>query len=236
MQARKKLAGAFIVVCAIALLSYRYWPQPSTEIPAKTGATNSTTGQPQTTDSSSDQEQVLVDQALQKLAQRGLYDSAARKNCLSFFLEEDDPKAIDIAVRELHDAAQNCPGDPGVAPIRARYRVAKQGTDIEVYEPAEAGFKLLTDCDVLEYQAYAIAEEIKDPAPGLNRIVKSGRSYFHSAPHPSCKSTQAFLVQGDQFKPQHQYKDFTKILYTHPKTQELTSGWILTADMAATPD
>ncbi|MFZ6875350.1 hypothetical protein ACO0LF_25065 [Undibacterium sp. Di27W] len=236
MQARKKLAGALIVVCAIALLSYRYWPQGSTETPARTDATKSTKGQSKATDSSGDKEQALVEQALQKLAQRGLYDTAARKSCLSFFLEEEGQDAIDIAVHELHDAAQNCPGDPAVAPIRARYRVAKQGAAIEIYEPAEAGFKLMTDCDVLEYQAYAIAEEIKDPAPGLNRITKNGRSYFHSAPHPSCKSTQAFLVQGDNFKPQHQYKDFTKILYTHPKTQELTSGWILTADMAATPD
>ena len=46
--------------------------------------------------------------------------------CLRFEMDEAHSDYAVITVREHHDPAVDCPGDPGTAPLRAIYRVLKE--------------------------------------------------------------------------------------------------------------
>lgn len=183
----------------------------------------------------------LFEAAMQKLAKRGLYDTPARQECLIFDSENENTEVagqneIDIVIRELHDESKNCPGDPNVAPFVARYRIALEQDQIAVYDPAEADYQPLSECDVLAYQAFARPVQYTERNLSRMQVSQPGRSYFHSAPDAQCKQANKFIVGGDKLEANYQFKQYTYVHYTHPKTSERTYGWILTSDLVALTD
>lgn len=230
MSLKKQFVGAGIVLGALALLLARYLPASKLQPEPETTLTQP--GPPKSKVALNEAEQQAnLDYALQKLAQRGLYGNAESRRCLQFFYDADDQQAIELSVRELHDEARDCPGDPNTAPIVARYRVARQSDEIAIYQVIEGDYKVLDQCDVLEYQAYSDSNGMTPMAAGSYRISSASPSYFHSAPAAECKIAQAALNPGDVIQAQHRYKQFTKVIYTHPKSREVMSGWILSSNL-----
>ncbi len=230
MSLKKQFVGAGIVVGALALLLARYLP--ATKLQHEPETTLTQPGPPKAKAALNEAEQQAdLDLALQKLAQRGLYVNTESRRCLQFFYDADDKQAIELSVRELHDDARNCPGDPNTAPIVARYRVARKSDEIAIYQVIEGDYKVLDQCDVLEYQAYSDSNGMTPVAAGNYRISASGPSYFHSAPAPQCKLAQSSLMPGDVIQAQHRYKQFTKVMYIHPQSREILSGWILSSSI-----
>ncbi len=184
------------------------------------------------------QSQAGLEQALKKLQNRGLYNTPERQRCILFDTEtvdqdRKDQLSIDLVVRELHDPEKNCAGDPNVAPVLARYRVALASADIGLYNAAEDEYQVLSDCDVLAYQAFAEPKRYTVAVAEHMQVYQAGRSHFHSAPDLSCKLPQKFVVQGDKLRADYQFQDFTRVSYTHPKTSEVSFGWILSRDLIA---
>lgn len=50
--------------------------------------------------------------------------------CLRFEMDKTHSDYTVIAVREHHDPAVGCPGDPGTAPLRALYRILKKDSTV----------------------------------------------------------------------------------------------------------
>jgi hypothetical protein len=87
-------------------------------------------------------QQVSEQQALDLLVKQLKAHRVADLDCLGFMDESDHPangKADqwDFAAHEIHD--ERCGGDPGVSPVRNRYRVDATGK-VLVYNAAEADY------------------------------------------------------------------------------------------------
>ncbi|MCS0629547.1 hypothetical protein NX786_09395 [Telluria mixta] len=87
-------------------------------------------------------EQVSEQQALDLLVKQLKAHRVADLDCLSFMDESDHPangKADqwDFAAHEIHN--ERCGGDPGVSPVRDRYRLDAAGK-VLVYNAAEADY------------------------------------------------------------------------------------------------
>jgi hypothetical protein len=67
-------------------------------------------------------------------------EKAAGTKCDSFMVDESTDAGFVIAQREKH--GDGCPGDPETSPVRARFRVARDGK-IEKYDAVEDSWKPL---------------------------------------------------------------------------------------------
>ena len=86
--------------------------------------------------------QISERQALDLLVKRLKAHKVEDLDCLSFMSESDPPANAraaqwEFAAHEIHD--ERCGGDPGVAPVRDRYRVDAAGK-VLVYNVAEADY------------------------------------------------------------------------------------------------
>lgn len=74
-----------------------------------------------------------------------LKDTAPNLNdpCLKFEIDEAHSDYAVIAVREHHDPAVDCPGDPGTAPLRAIYRVLKEDYTVLKMNYATGDYELI---------------------------------------------------------------------------------------------
>lgn len=59
-----------------------------------------------------------------------------------------------------------------------------------------------------------------------HKITGKGRAYFYAHPSDSCREKDTFVIPGDQLIAYETYKDFTYVMYIHPRTGVDTSGWI----------
>ena len=63
--------------------------------------------------------------------------------CISFSIEDQQPKYFEIALREKHGGS--CPGDPDTAPILDRFRVNSETGAISWYSAIEDDYEPYSD-------------------------------------------------------------------------------------------
>lgn len=173
-------------------------------------------------DAKSQHEGAMIDMAIGKIKKAGLYASSESLNCLSFGIEDEDDSFVDIVIREVHDEARGCGGDPGVAPLRDSFKVAKKTNQVysTLLEP-----QLVDKCFVIEHRLdWQSATKIDQKSNYV--VAKQGKANFYSAPDNSCQ-TQKFIIEGDKFVATYEYHGFIKGNYVNPKTKKETEGWIL---------
>ena len=57
------------------------------------------------------------------------------------------------------------------------------------------------------------------------KVIKSGRLYFHTAPHPDCKDPNVFIIKNDHVTTYTNYNGYDYIMYMS-KSGEPFSGWV----------
>ncbi|MDY0744914.1 hypothetical protein SNE35_10370 [Paucibacter sp. R3-3] len=73
-----------------------------------------------------------------KVRSERLYSSWAKEQCLSFYPEHCDNAVVELAIRELH--SDQCGGDPNTGPVVDRFRVFKQSSRIDWFDPVAAEY------------------------------------------------------------------------------------------------
>lgn len=66
-----------------------------------------------------------------------------QSQCLSYDVEEQSRQWLDVAVREKHGG--ECPGDPTVAPVVERFRVARSPLALGRWDPVNDAY---VECEV----------------------------------------------------------------------------------------
>lgn len=173
-------------------------------------------------------ESAMLDMAIAKIKKTGLYAKEEDLNCLSIGFDGEDNSFVNIEIRESHNPANGCGGDPETSPIRDRFRVAKNTNQVfgGLFDE-----KLVDRCYVLEYKLDSNSFTNLDKKPNYS-VATQGRTNFYSAPDNSCQ-TDSFIVTGDKFVASYEYKGFIKGSYLNPKTKKETTGWILSDALMA---
>jgi len=88
---------------------------------------------------------------------------------------------------------------------------------------AIAGAQPTALCDQIANSAASQAMEAQPPLG--YRVAAGERLYFHSAPFSSC-ATETFVIPGDHLTGYKSFDGWWLVSYTHPKTGDLTEGWV----------
>jgi hypothetical protein len=100
-----------------------------------------------------------------------------------------------------------------------------------IHEFGFAGGKLqelpgvLDACEASVRAAGSVAVALT-PDEANKTVGGSGRAYFHSAPLEACRTPKVFLVPGDRVRASRETGDFVEIEYRHPKSGQVSRGWL----------
>jgi hypothetical protein len=66
------------------------------------------------------------------------------------------------------------------------------------------------------------------------KVIGTGRLYFYTAPGPTCRQKNLFLVPGDLLEAYADYGNYTQVVYWNSKNGNEAEGWVETARLVET--
>jgi hypothetical protein len=79
-----------------------------------------------------------IDAVREATAARNLYADVNDSKCLGYVVESRSASDVDIVIHENHGGP--CGGDPGVSPVRDRFKVILGSGNIQRYDPVEGEY------------------------------------------------------------------------------------------------
>jgi hypothetical protein len=119
----------------------------------------------------------------------------------------------------------------GKAVVQLEEAVAEAKGSTRVHEFVFAGGRLeelpgvLDYCEASARAAGSIAVALT-PDVANKTVAGTGRAYFHSAPLEACRTPKLFLVPGDRVRADRETDAFVEIEYRHPKSGQVSRGWL----------